>query len=165
MFSSRNERSRKVFEAKSIIIATYILCGFANFSVNRIQIGGIGAIVLKRKGDLAKLGILALIGVLLLHYLQQWLSELSYKWKNYTYTIFYLSVFWQQTVKDSIIHDNVYRSYRAYIPAIYNSSKATPLLFNFHGLTGSSTSMWQADFQINSWYSKFYYCSSTRFIK
>ena len=52
----------KFFEAKSIIIATYILCGFANFSSIGIQIGGIGAIAPKRKGDLAKLGILALIG-------------------------------------------------------------------------------------------------------
>ncbi|MBO97283.1 MAG: Na+ dependent nucleoside transporter [Flavobacteriales bacterium] len=52
----------KFFEEKSIIIATYILCGFANFSSIGIQIGGIGAIAPKRKGDLAKLGILALIG-------------------------------------------------------------------------------------------------------
>ncbi len=70
--------------------------------------------------------------------------------KKITLILFFLPIcfFGQQTVKDSIIHDNVYRSYRAYIPAIYNSSKATPLLFNFHGLTGSSfTSMWQADFR------------------
>jgi len=52
----------KFFEEKSIIIATYILCGFANFSSIGIQIGGIGSLAPKRKGDLAKLGILALIG-------------------------------------------------------------------------------------------------------
>ena len=52
----------KFFEEKSIIIATYILCGFANFSSIGIQIGGIGSLAPKRKGDLAKLGVLALIG-------------------------------------------------------------------------------------------------------
>ncbi|MDG2058997.1 MAG: nucleoside transporter C-terminal domain-containing protein [Flavobacteriales bacterium] len=49
-------------EKKSIIIATYILCGFANFASIGIQIGGIGALAPKRKGDLASLGFLALIG-------------------------------------------------------------------------------------------------------
>ena len=49
-------------EQKSIIIATYILCGFANFASIGIQIGGIGALSPKRKGDLARLGFLALIG-------------------------------------------------------------------------------------------------------
>jgi CNT family concentrative nucleoside transporter len=49
-------------EQKSIIIATYILCGFANFASIGIQIGGIGALAPKRRGDLSKLGVLALIG-------------------------------------------------------------------------------------------------------
>jgi CNT family concentrative nucleoside transporter len=49
------------FEQKSIIIATYILCGFANFASIGIQIGGIGALAPKRRGDLSKLGVLALI--------------------------------------------------------------------------------------------------------
>jgi len=48
-------------EQKSIIIATYLLCGFANFASIGIQIGGIGALVPKRTKDLSKLGILALI--------------------------------------------------------------------------------------------------------
>jgi len=51
----------KFFEEKSIIIATYILCGFANFASIGIQIGGIGALAPKRTKDLSKLGILALI--------------------------------------------------------------------------------------------------------
>ena len=46
---------------KSIIMATYMLCGFANFASIGIQIGGIGALAPKRRGDLSKLGILALI--------------------------------------------------------------------------------------------------------
>ncbi len=49
-------------EQRSIIIATYILCGFANFASIGIQIGGIGALAPKRRGDLSKLGVLALIG-------------------------------------------------------------------------------------------------------
>ena len=56
--------------------------------------------------------------------------------------------FGQQTINDSIIHDNLYRSYTIYIPAIYNTSTPTPLVFNFHGLTGSSlVAMWHADFR------------------
>ena len=49
-------------EQKSMIIATYILCGFANFASIGIQIGGIGSLAPKRRGDLSRLGILALIG-------------------------------------------------------------------------------------------------------
>lgn len=47
---------------KSIIMATYILCGFSNFASIGIQIGGIGALVPLRKGLLAQLGFKALIG-------------------------------------------------------------------------------------------------------
>ena len=49
-------------EQKSMIIATYILCGFANFASIGIQIGGIGSLAPKRRGDLSRLGMLALIG-------------------------------------------------------------------------------------------------------
>lgn len=49
------------FDQKSVIMATYILCGFANFASIGIQIGGIGALAPKRTKDLSKLGILALI--------------------------------------------------------------------------------------------------------
>ena len=49
------------FQERSIIIATYVLCGFANFASIGIQIGGIGALAQKRKADLAKLGFLALL--------------------------------------------------------------------------------------------------------
>jgi CNT family concentrative nucleoside transporter len=46
-------------EPKSFIIATYALCGFANFSSIAIQIGGIGALAPNRKSDLARLGMRA----------------------------------------------------------------------------------------------------------
>jgi CNT family concentrative nucleoside transporter len=49
-------------EQKSIIIATYILCGFANFASIGIQIGGIGALAPGQKPVLARLGFKALIG-------------------------------------------------------------------------------------------------------
>lgn len=47
---------------KSIIIATYALCGFANFASIGIQIGGIGAIAPGQRRALTELGIKALIG-------------------------------------------------------------------------------------------------------
>ncbi len=49
-------------EQKSIIIATYILCGFANFASIGIQIGGIGSLAPTKRGMLSQLGIKALIG-------------------------------------------------------------------------------------------------------
>ena len=52
------------------------------------------------------------------------------------------------TISDSIFYNNVYRSYITYIPAIYNSSQATPLLINLHGRTGTAYgTMWHADFR------------------
>jgi len=47
--------------AKSIVIASFALCGFANFSSIAIQIGGIGAMAPTRKADLARLGFKAMI--------------------------------------------------------------------------------------------------------
>ncbi|MBW2464732.1 MAG: NupC/NupG family nucleoside CNT transporter, partial [Deltaproteobacteria bacterium] len=47
---------------RSVVIATYALCGFANFGSIAIQIGGIGGIAPKRRGDIAKLGLRAMIG-------------------------------------------------------------------------------------------------------
>jgi len=46
---------------KSMIMATYMLCGFSNFASIGIQIGGIGVLAPSRKSDLAKLGFRALI--------------------------------------------------------------------------------------------------------
>ncbi len=47
---------------KSILIATYALCGFSNFSSIGIQIGGISAIAPKQRQTLTELGLKALIG-------------------------------------------------------------------------------------------------------
>jgi len=47
---------------KGILMATYALCGFANFSSIAIQIGGLGPLAPNRKSDIAALGIKAVIG-------------------------------------------------------------------------------------------------------
>ena len=49
-------------EPRSVVIATYALCGFANFSSIAIQLGGIGGIAPSRRHDLSRLGLRAMIG-------------------------------------------------------------------------------------------------------
>ena len=46
---------------RSFTIATFALCGFANFSSIGIQIGGIGALAPNKRDELAKLGFRAMI--------------------------------------------------------------------------------------------------------
>lgn len=52
----------KLVNEKSILMATYALCGFANFSSIAIQIGGLGPLAPDRKSDIASLGIKAVVG-------------------------------------------------------------------------------------------------------
>ncbi len=47
--------------SKSVIIATYALCGFANFSSIAIQIGGIGGMAPSQQSNISKLGLRALL--------------------------------------------------------------------------------------------------------
>ncbi len=47
---------------KSIVIATYALCGFANFSSIAIQIGGLSPLAENRRADIARLGLKAILG-------------------------------------------------------------------------------------------------------
>ena len=47
---------------RSVLIATYVLCGFANFASIGIQVGGIGVLAPSRRGELAQLGFRALLG-------------------------------------------------------------------------------------------------------
>ena len=51
-----------VLSEKGKLIATYALCGFANFSSIAIQIGGIGGLAPERRQDLAKFGLRAVLG-------------------------------------------------------------------------------------------------------
>jgi len=62
-------QQRSGLDERSFILATYALCGFANFGSVAIQIGGIGALAPDRRSDLARLGIRAMIGGLLACYL------------------------------------------------------------------------------------------------
>ncbi len=55
-------------QPRSAVIATYALCGFANFASIAIQVGGIGALVPSRRADLARLGLKAMTGGLLTCY-------------------------------------------------------------------------------------------------
>jgi CNT family concentrative nucleoside transporter len=50
---------KDTLDPRSFVIATYALCGFANFSSIAIQIGGIGGLAPSRKSDLARLGLRA----------------------------------------------------------------------------------------------------------
>ncbi len=54
-----------VLDERSFTLATYALCGFANFSSIAIQIGGIGALAPSRRHDLAKIGFRSMIAGLL----------------------------------------------------------------------------------------------------
>jgi len=47
---------------RSVVILTYALCGFSNFGAIAIQIGGIGGMAPERRGDLARLGLRAMVG-------------------------------------------------------------------------------------------------------
>jgi CNT family concentrative nucleoside transporter len=52
---------KATLDPRTFTIATYALCGFANLSSVGIQIGGIGALIPERRGDLARLGLRALL--------------------------------------------------------------------------------------------------------
>ncbi len=52
---------RAALDPRSFTIATFALCGFANLSSIGIQIGGIGALAPNRRGDLARLGLRAML--------------------------------------------------------------------------------------------------------
>ena len=58
---SRLGAMKATLDPRTFTIATYALCGFANFSSIGIQIGGIGALAPERRGDLARLGLRALL--------------------------------------------------------------------------------------------------------
>ncbi len=60
---------KATLEPKTLIITSFALCGFANFSSIAIQVGGIGELAPERRADLAKLGVKALICGTLASYL------------------------------------------------------------------------------------------------
>ncbi len=60
---------KETLDPKTILITSFALCGFANFSSIAIQVGGIGELAPERRTDLAKLGMRALICGTLASYL------------------------------------------------------------------------------------------------
>jgi CNT family concentrative nucleoside transporter len=61
--------SQQMLQPKSLVIVSFALCGFANFSSIAIQVGGIGELAPSRRADLAKLGFRALMCGTLASYL------------------------------------------------------------------------------------------------
>ena len=55
-------KSEGTLSPKAIVMATYALCGFSNFSSIAIQIGGIGSMAPNQQGNLSRLGFIALLG-------------------------------------------------------------------------------------------------------
>jgi len=53
---------QQALSPKALLISTYALCGFANFSSIAIQIGGIGGLAPERRSDLARFGLRAVLG-------------------------------------------------------------------------------------------------------
>ena len=62
-------KAQNVLFDRSIVIASFALCGFANISSIGIQLGGIGALAPERRHDLARLGVRALLAGTLANYL------------------------------------------------------------------------------------------------
>jgi concentrative nucleoside transporter, CNT family len=54
-------QNKALLDPRSVTIATFALCGFANLSSIGIQIGGIGALAPNKRGELAKLGFRAML--------------------------------------------------------------------------------------------------------
>ena len=54
-------KSEGVLKGKALVVATYALCGFSNFSSIAIQIGGIGSIAPNQQENLSRLGLWALL--------------------------------------------------------------------------------------------------------
>jgi CNT family concentrative nucleoside transporter len=63
-------------DPRSFTIATYALCGFANFSSIAIQVGGIGSLAPERRSEMAKVGLRAMAGGLLAAYMTASLAGL-----------------------------------------------------------------------------------------
>ena len=59
---------KETLDPRSFTLATFAICGFANFASVAIQIGGIGSLAPERRADLASLGLRAMAGGILVGY-------------------------------------------------------------------------------------------------
>lgn len=73
-FKTLTAKGAPVLTEKGLLIASVAICGFANFSSVGMQIGGIGELAPERRGDLAKLGLKALLCGTLASYLSATLA-------------------------------------------------------------------------------------------
>jgi CNT family concentrative nucleoside transporter len=62
MTGMKDAAGASLLSERTTVIMTYALCGFSNFSSIGIQLGGIGGMAPERRGDLAKLGLRAMLG-------------------------------------------------------------------------------------------------------
>jgi CNT family concentrative nucleoside transporter len=69
---------KDTLEPRSFVIATFALCGFANFGSIGIQIGGIGALAPDRRHELARLGLRAVAAGTLANYLSASIAGMLY---------------------------------------------------------------------------------------
>ena len=67
---------KSTLDNRSFVIATFALCGFANFSSIAIQIGGIGALAPSRKSDLARMGLKAMMAGTLANFMSACIAGL-----------------------------------------------------------------------------------------
>jgi CNT family concentrative nucleoside transporter len=77
-FKNLTSNSLPILSEKGYMIVSFAICGFANFSSVGMQIGGIGALAPERRGDLAKLGMRALLCGTLASYLSATLAGLLF---------------------------------------------------------------------------------------
>jgi CNT family concentrative nucleoside transporter len=73
-FDNLTHHGLKPVTEKGLLIVSIAICGFANFSSVGMQIGGIGALAPERRGDLARLGLKALLCGTLASYLSATLA-------------------------------------------------------------------------------------------
>jgi CNT family concentrative nucleoside transporter len=67
---------KDTLDPRSFTVATFALCGFANFASIGIQIGGIGALVPERRHDLARLGFRAMLAGTLANFVSACIAAL-----------------------------------------------------------------------------------------
>lgn len=77
-FKNMTSQAVPLHTEKGIMITSFAICGFANFSSVGMQIGGIGALAPERRADLARLGLKALLGGTLASYLSGTIAGILY---------------------------------------------------------------------------------------